>query len=238
MSKRTCCVDGCESPVLARDRCSKHYARFTRHGSDEKPKRPVRLCSIEGCEKKHDANGLCAMHRMRLVTTGTTDDPTPWPTVCQVEGCDGQHFALGRCQKHYNRFRRWGTDDLRGHKTTPLADRLWRKVDKTGPGECWIWTGSTDSRGYGQIQAGTWNNPVVRRTHIVAYELLVGLVPEGLELDHTCHSRLTTCHAGPDCPHRRCCNPAHLEPVTHAENVRRSWPARNAQSKGGGDASL
>jgi hypothetical protein len=40
------------------------------------------------------------------------------------------------------------------------------------------------------------------------YELLIGPVAQGLDMDHLCRV-----HA--------CCNPEHLEPVTHAENVRR-----------------
>jgi hypothetical protein len=42
---------------------------------------------------------------------------------------------------------------------------------------------------------------------------MVGPVPEGLELDHLCENP-------------PCCNPAHLEPVTHAENNRRAAQAR------------
>jgi hypothetical protein len=38
-------------------------------------------------------------------------------------------------------------------------------------------------------------------------------------LDHTCHD--TSCEKGASCPHRACVNPAHLEPVTHAVNIRR-----------------
>lgn len=49
----------------------------------------------------------------------------------------------------------------------------------------------------------------MRRAHRVVYESLVGPIPAGLELDHTCRVR-------------RCVNPDHLEPVTHAENQRRS----------------
>jgi len=43
----------------------------------------------------------------------------------------------------------------------------------------------------------------------VAYELVVGPIPEGAELDHLClnHS---------------CVNPTHLEPVTHRENALRA----------------
>ncbi len=45
-------------------------------------------------------------------------------------------------------------------------------------------------------------------THIVSYTLLVGPIPYGCEIDHLCRVRL-------------CCNPDHLEAVTHRENVKR-----------------
>lgn len=72
-------------------------------------------------------------------------------------------------------------------------------------GSCWIWTGYAGRAGYGQIRVGGRNRPV----HRAAYEYLVGPVPGGLHLDHLCRQPL-------------CCNPAHLEPVTPAENTRRS----------------
>lgn len=46
-------------------------------------------------------------------------------------------------------------------------------------------------------------------THIgVAYEMYVGPIPEGMQLDHLCRVR-------------HCVNPAHLEVVTQQENMRR-----------------
>lgn len=56
--------------------------------------------------------------------------------------------------------------------------------------------------------------------HRVAYELLVGPIPSGLVLDHTCHNG-TNCSGGAECLHRRCVNPAHLELVTNRENILR-----------------
>ena len=44
--------------------------------------------------------------------------------------------------------------------------------------------------------------------HRYVYEKEVGQIPLGLELDHKCKNR-------------SCVNPTHLEPVSHAENVRR-----------------
>jgi hypothetical protein len=41
-----------------------------------------------------------------------------------------------------------------------------------------------------------------------------------LVIDHTCHNG-TDCVGGFACLHRRCCNPAHLEAVTHRENLLR-----------------
>jgi hypothetical protein len=90
-------------------------------------------------------------------------------------------------------------------------ERFWAKVEKTD--SCWLWTGSTRSA-YGTF----WNGQRAANAHRVAYELLVGPIPEGLELDHLC--RVPTC-----------VNPAHLEPVTHAENVRRGngWGGRHSR---------
>lgn len=76
-------------------------------------------------------------------------------------------------------------------------------------GDCWTWTGAVQSKGYGSFgyEGRTWSS------HKLAYVLLVGPVPDGLELDHLCLNQL-------------CCNPWHLEPVTGTENRRRARLAR------------
>lgn len=87
-------------------------------------------------------------------------------------------------------------------------------IDENG---CWIWTGASADGGYGSL----WFGGRTRRVHRVVYELLVGPIPEGLDLDHV---------RARGCQSRACANPAHLEPVTEQENTLRgdSIPARNA----------
>lgn len=85
-----------------------------------------------------------------------------------------------------------------------INSRFWSKVDASG--DCWIWTGSINPvNGYSHTYWGGHTNS----GHRAAYEMLVGPIPEGLQLDHLCRVRA-------------CVNPDHLEPVTARENVRRS----------------
>lgn len=83
---------------------------------------------------------------------------------------------------------------------------------------CHIWTRAKNNRGYGH----TAINGRRVYVHRLAFELAVGPIPEGMEIDHVCHTQDQSCPGGIACLHRACCNPEHLEPVTSAENSRRA----------------
>lgn len=82
----------------------------------------------------------------------------------------------------------------------------------TAPGPCWLWTGAASKgRGsafYGRVQF----DGKTCITHRVIYELLVGPIPDGMQLDHLCRQTL-------------CCSPNHLEPVTGKTNCERGTRA-------------
>lgn len=82
--------------------------------------------------------------------------------------------------------------------------RFLERVDQAGPGGCWLWLGSVLADGYGQARHGKDT-----RAHRVAHEIFIGPIPGGLVVDHLCGVKT-------------CVNPAHLEAVTQAENVRRA----------------
>lgn len=95
-----------------------------------------------------------------------------------------------------------------------LEERLAARVAIDFETGCWNYDGARVlNQGYGAIAAlvdGKWK---MRRAHRVMWEMHVGEIPAGLELDHLCRNK-------------GCVNPDHLEPVTRAENTRRWWAAR------------
>lgn len=122
-----------------------------------------------------------------------------------------------------------------GKKTGPKpiapSVRFWKMVDTSGgPDACWPWMGWTSKWGYGGFGL-SYGNSVV--SHRFAYTDAVGPIPEGLDIDHRCHET-DTCAGGVTCPHRRCCNPRHLQPATRSENLRRS-AANFGKDTGGGE---
>src|SRR3990167_1684918 len=94
----------------------------------------------------------------------------------------------------------------------PIAPRLRARSElRQGPlpDACQVWLGPLDIHGYGRLCV----NGKTIGAHRAAYELWIGKVPQGLQLDHLCRDRA-------------CINPRHLEPVSVGENIRRGHLAR------------
>lgn len=101
-----------------------------------------------------------------------------------------------------------------GNRPIPLGERFWVKVDASG--DCWQWTAFIDPDGYGSFRVTGVGH---RRAHRVAWEALVGPIPEALTVDHRCRNR-------------GCVNPDHLELVPNKVNILRGYgpPALAARS--------
>lgn len=90
---------------------------------------------------------------------------------------------------------------MRPNKKEDVLSRY--TIDNNG---CWIYTERKDTLGYGVF----YFKHVGYKAHRISYELVKGPIPKGLVIDHLCRIR-------------SCINPDHLEAVTQAENVRRTW---------------
>lgn len=85
-----------------------------------------------------------------------------------------------------------------------VQERFWAKVVRDPETDCWLWLAAT-SNGYGRFTAHDHRQ---EQAHRLAYEMLVGPIPDGLQIDHLCRVR-------------NCVNPAHMEPVSARVNTLR-----------------
>lgn len=126
--------------------------------------------------------------------------PTATEAMCSVPGCLKQKRSKGMCRAHGYRQRLYGSPDKTTMHGEPLAARLFAKV-LVLPSGCWVFQPAVKDDWYGKIR----DDGKTSNVHTVVWTWLRGPVPDGLELDHLCR-------------YRPCCNPDHLDAVTHREN--------------------
>lgn len=167
-----------------------------------------RTCTIEDCDRTAQKRGRCESHYRQHLRA----EAPP----CVVASCDRPSVTRGWCVGHYNRFHKHG--DVQENKPLRVVGddetRFWLKVDKSGLGGCWLWTGNqVPSRGgvcyYGQFHTSTRGRRRNVYAHVYSLRIAGVPIPDGHQVDHLCKVTL-------------CVNPSHLEPVTARENTRRS----------------
>lgn len=136
-------------------------------------------------------------------------------TTCKQPGCDREHAAKGFCNMHYLRHRTGADLDAPHKDDISDEDRFLTKLEQNLSNSCMEYTGCLDRGGYGRVGVGGKD----LFAHRYAYELWVGPIPDGLQVRHV------------TCNNPRCCNPSHLLPGTHPENMA-DMTAANRQSKG------
>lgn len=116
-------------------------------------------------------------------------------------GCGEAAPLAVKTNKQYGHVKGRPVRFVRGHGRR-LSGVPYLEQDMGHRTACWVWQRARTRTGYGQAFDGR----MMRPAHRVYYEREHGKVPRSLVLDHLCRVRA-------------CMNPAHLEPVTHRENV-------------------
>lgn len=110
MAKRTCSIEGCDSPHQARGYCMQHYQKWRRFDKEHD------TCGIDECDAPARSRGYCDKHYLRILRHGDphhAGKPKAPPKVCIVEGCNNnRHVTIGYCNKHYQRYRRRGNVEI------------------------------------------------------------------------------------------------------------------------------
>ncbi len=202
-------ICGRESIVAIDDKgrmlCGKHYQRYYKWGDAEYLAMP-------------HMTGASPRTFCEVPLTYKPGDP-PCGRPSKVKGVCAAHDARMRAKGDYNTDRPVG---LRGLSDTERMavfsdpdEGYINHVECLMPTPCWIWKRAIGSHGYGMLGKAIGGEKEVHRAF---FEYHLGSIPEGSVVHHMCGNRV-------------CCNPEHLEAVTHQENVAEAHRNQLLQSR-------
>ena len=201
----------------------------------------MRTCEVEGCARKHQARGYCSKHYNEIVAGPDRHKVTRHCNECDTEytttRSNGKYCSI-KCRDTVLHREKRGTFRERPPKPvvikqvrdnrSPLRrayeDQDWagileevRRECQLTPDGCWEWQRRLDQNGYPNAKLGRKYVAIHRLVIEAKYE-----APLGKQAAH---------HM---CANRKCCNPKHLQPITHYDNsaemlARHSYLARIAE---------
>jgi hypothetical protein len=127
----------------------------------------------------------------------------------KIKPCD-------RCGTVFTAIYQWGAKDYQKYCTRECyratmkftdeqaLEAMWRRVDRNGPGGCWLYKGKANIRGYPTM---VWRNDRKLLVHRFMYQLAHGTLPRGRSV--LCLHR---------CDNPRCVNPGHIFLGNDADN--------------------
>lgn len=142
---------------------------------------------------------------------------SPAKKICSFEGCQKKRLAKNLCSGHYQQHKAGKQlTELKftGNRKITDMDRFLANTQKTNG--CWIWTGTKNRKGYGQI----WAKGKNVLAHRFAYQMFIASLGEGTVIDHTCRNT-------------SCVNPNHLREASNKQNLEnRNGPSKANKSSG------
>lgn len=87
MPKPTCCIQDCQSKVVGKFLCSKHYTRLRNTGTTSPRPKSTRVCKMPKCDRAHFQHGWCSMHFQRIANSGSPFDKDQKWTIEDYDSC-------------------------------------------------------------------------------------------------------------------------------------------------------
>jgi len=216
-TKKQCSIDGCNKTHKSRGYCRSHYERWQRHGNPlagRPAPQPGGKCSVDSCDGIAKARGYCFKCYQRWQRNGEPVLQEKVIEICAIDDCEEIVDSRGWCRVHYERWVRHGDPEFVVYVKTESPEESFA-LRTEWQGNCLIWTGSKDKKGYGQISIPGGD----AYAHRYAWERVNGPIPDGMFIDHKDHCSTS------------CVNVDHLRLATAAQNnYHRSGPLKGSKS--------